>query len=44
MVPVNLCDILFIEGKGAYLHVIKVGNVRIPVGKSYLKEFYQRLQ
>ena len=90
MVRINLCDILFIEGKGAYLHVItattkimtllsfkeiesllppeqfirihksylvainkidnierniiKVGNVRIPVGKSYLKEFYQRLQ
>lgn len=90
MVRINLCDILFIEGKGAYLHVIttttrimtlmsfkeiepllppdqfmrihksflvainkidniernviKVGNVRIPVGKSYLKDFYQRLQ
>lgn len=85
----NLCDILFIEGKGAYLHVItdtarimtllsfkeieallpsgqfvrihksyliainridsiernvvRIGDMRMPVGKSYLKEFYQRL-
>lgn len=90
MVRVNLCDILFVEGKGAYLHVItdtarimtllsfkeieallpsgkfmrihksyliainkidsiernvvRIGNMRMPVGKSYLKEFYQRLQ
>ena len=90
MVRVNLCDILFIEGKGAYLHVItdtarimtllsfkemeallppgqfirihksyliainridsiernvvRIGDMRMPVGKSYLKEFYQRLK
>ncbi len=90
MVRINSCDILYVEGKGAYLHVItetarimtllsfkeiesllpseqfirihksyliainkidniernvvKIGNVRIPVGKSYLKDFYQRLQ
>lgn len=90
MVRINLCDILYVEGKGAYLHVItnttrimtllsfkeiesllppkqfirihksyliainkidniernviKIGNIRIPIGKSYLKDFYQRLQ
>lgn len=89
MVRINLCDILYVEGKGAYLHVItnttrimtllsfkeiesllppklfirihksyliainkidniernvvKIGNIRIPIGKSYLKDFYQRL-
>lgn len=89
MVRINLYGILFVEGKGAYLHmitttskimtllsfkeieallppehfirihksylvainkidniernIVKEGNVRIPVGKSYLKEFYQRL-
>lgn len=90
MVRINLCDILYIEGKGAYLHVItdttrimtllsfkeiesllpakqfirihksyliainkidniernvvKIANMRIPIGKSYLKDFYLRLQ
>lgn len=90
MVRVNLCDILFIKGKGAYLHVItdtarimtllsfkemeallppgqfirihksyliainridsiernvvRIGDMRMPVRKSYLKEFYQRLK
>ena len=90
MVLINLCDILYIEGKGAYLHVItdttrimtllsfkeiesllpakqfirihksyliainkidniernvvKIANMRIPIGKSYLKDFYLRLQ
>ncbi len=90
MVRINLCDILYIEGKGAYLHVItdttrimtllsfkeiesllpakqfirihksyliainkidniernvvKIANIRIPIGKSYLKDFYLRLQ
>lgn len=90
MVRINLCDILYVEGQGAYLHVIthtakimtllsfkeieallpseqfirihksyliainkidniernivKIGNARIPVGKNYLKDFYQRLQ
>lgn len=90
MVRINLCDILFIEGQGAYLHVItdttrimtllsfkeieallpseqfirihksyliainkidsiernivRIGNMRVPVGKSYLKEFYERLR
>ena len=90
MVRINLCDVLYIEGKGAYLHVItdttrimtllsfkeiesllpakqfirihksyliainkidniernvvKIGNIRIPIGKSYMKDFYQRLQ
>lgn len=89
MVRINLCDILYVEGKGAYLHVItnstkvmtllsfkeiesllppkqfirihksyliainkidniernviKIGNIHIPIGKSYLKDFYQRL-
>ena len=90
MVRINICDILYIEGKGAYLHVItdttrimtllsfkeiesllpakqfirihksyliainkidniernvvKIANMRIPIGKSYLKDFYLRLQ
>ena len=90
MVRISLCDILYIEGKGAYLHVItdttrimtllsfkeiesllpakqfirihksyliainkidniernvvKIANMRIPIGKSYLKDFYLRLQ
>lgn len=90
MVRINSCDILYIEGKGAYLHVItdttrimtllsfkeiesllpakqfirihksyliainkidniernvvKIANMRIPIGKSYLKDFYLRLQ
>ena len=90
MVRINSCDILYVERKGAYLHVItetarimtllsfkeiesllpseqfirihksyliainkidniernvvKIANMRIPIGKSYLKDFYLRLQ
>lgn len=90
MVRVNLADILFVEGQGAYLHVItetskimtllsfreieallpteqfirihksyliaihkidniernvvRIGSAHLPIGKSYLKDFYLRVQ